>query len=231
MRKNGIIKDFKNKTEPGTLNQVEKTNFITGKGMDIQDELRVRSLDIWTASAGKSDHYDQFEQLKETAIKTVAMAKDQSEADKIGLTKWVLEIDTKYLLREYLYNQIFTENQSSAFNKLTGAVAENAKVNQACYNYIDANVLDRYAVKEVIFWAKYYELKLNVTPGTNAFPLLKQSPIFTFFAKPDINADKDKSIIATKGYNDGLLELSYKQVKPSQYYTFLYYYDIIFYRL
>ncbi len=231
MRKTGIIKDFKTKPQPGTLNQIEKTNFITGKGMDIQDELRVRSLDMWTASPGMQNQYDQFEQLKQSAIKNVEMAKDQTDADKIGLTKWVLEIDSKYLLREFLYNQIFTENPSSAFNKLTSEIAANSKVNSACYNYIDANVLDRYAVKEIVFWAKYYELKYNTTPDTNAFPLLKQNPIFTFYAKPDRDADKNKSITSTKTYSDGLVELSYKQTKPSQYYTFLYYYDVIFYRL
>jgi hypothetical protein len=229
MKKKSIIADFKNISYPGTFNQIEKTNFITGKGMDIQDSIRIRSLDIFS-----SNTYDQFEELKRSAIKSIILAKDQTDADKLGLAKWVIEIDTTYLLREYLYNQIYTENTNSAFNLLTNDIVANQKISQACYSYIDNNLMNRYGIKDVIFWTKFYELKFNVTPDTYQIPLLKNSPVYSFNAKPtgtSLDIDKAKSIISTKTYNNGLLELNYKQIKPSQYETFLYYYDIVFYRL
>lgn len=229
MKKKSIIADFKNIPYPGTFNQIEKTNFITGKGMDIQDSIRIRSLDIFS-----SNTYDQFEELKRSAIKSIILAKDQTDADKLGLAKWVIEIDTTYLLREYLYNQIYTENTNSAFNLLTNDIVANQKISQACYSYIDNNLMNRYGIKDVIFWTKFYELKFNVTPDTYQIPLLKNSPVYSFNAKPtgtSLDIDKAKSIISTKTYNNGLLELNYKQIKPSQYETFLYYYDIVFYRL
>lgn len=225
MRKRGIVKDFKNQPIPGTLNQIEKTNFLTGKCMDIEDVIRVRTIDTW------NNNIDRYSQLKENKINQFFIAKDQTAADKESLTKWVINIDTKSLLREYLYNEIYTENTHSVFNLLTNDIVDNNNKSLACYSYIDNNLLSRYGIKEVIFWTKYYELNLSVTPDTNKIPLLKQNPVFSFYAKPLNNADAQKSIISTKTYNDGLVELSYKQSKSSQQYTFLYYYDIIFYKL
>lgn len=225
MRKRGIVKDFKNQAIPGTLNQIEKTNFLTGKCMDIEDEIRVRTIDVW------NNNIDRYSQLKEHRILSINIAKDQTQADKDSLTKWVIELDTKNLLRDYLYNEIYTENSHSVFNLLTNDIVDNSNTSLACYSYIDNNLINRYGIKEVIFWTKYYQLNLSVTPDSNQIPLLKQSPVYSFYAKPTSDSDKNKSIISTKTYTDGLVELNYKQSKSSQEYTFLYYYDIIFYKL
>ena len=47
MKKSSIVKDYKYIPEPGTLNMFEKTNFITGKAMDIQDEIRIRKINVY----------------------------------------------------------------------------------------------------------------------------------------------------------------------------------------
>lgn len=237
MRKKGIVQDFKNQPIPGTLNMIEKTNFLCGKGMDIQDEIRVRSINIWKNDLNLANYnYDSFEGLKHDSIISANIAKDQSQIEKDTLTKWIFEIDIKKILREYLYNQIYTDNSFSDFHNIDPLNVTNNNQSQACYDYIDSNLLSRYKLKEFILWTKYYELKQgSVQFSTDTTPininLLKNVPVYSFYAKPKSEADKNKAVIATKQFNEGILDVTYKQEKSSQYYTFLYYYDIIFYKL
>ncbi len=238
MRKLGTIRDFKNTPLPGTLNMLEKTNFLCGKGMDIQDEIRVRSINMWKNDALSADfNYDQFEGLKKDSIMSTLIAKDQTQAEKDTLTKWVFEINLKKILREYLYSQIFTDNVFSDFHNISPENVINNNQSLACYDYIDKNILSRYKLKEFVLWTHYYELKQSKVDyalsdsSIVSYPLLKQTPIYSFFAKPKNDPDKSKSIVSTKEYTEGILDVTYKQEKSSQYFTFLYYYDIIFYKI
>lgn len=238
MRKLGTIRDFKNDPIPGTLNMIEKTNFLCGKGMDIQDEIRVRSINMWKNDSNAADfNYDQFEGLKFDSIIKTSIAKDQTQNEKETLTKWVFEIDVKKILREYLYSQIYTDNKFSEFHLLSSDNVSNNNQSKACYDYIDNNLLSRYRLKEFVLWTKFYELKQNkidyalMDGSIKTINLLKNTPVYTFFAKPKADPDKNKAVISTKEYAEGLLDVTYKQAKSSQYYTFLYYYDIIFYKL
>lgn len=238
MRKLGIIHDFKNTPIPGTLNMIEKTNFLCGKGMDIQDEIRVRSINMWKNDAMSADfNYDQFEGLKKDSILSAFIAKDQTQTEKDTLTKWVFEIDMKKILREYLYSQIYTDNSFSDFHFIPSGNVINNNPSLACYNYIDNNILSRYKLKEFVLWTQYYELKQNKVDyaisnplSVVSYPLLKQTPIYSFFAKPKSDPDKNKAVVSTKEFNEGILDVTYKQEKSSQYFTFLYYYDIIFFK-
>lgn len=227
MKKSSIIKDFKLIPEPGTLNMKEKTNFLTGKAMDIQDEIRIRRINVYDF-----DNYDTLEGLKGDSIINMSIDNNQSETEKNTLTKWILEIDSKKLLREYLFDQMYTNNIFSDFHKFTPEIVISNKQGQACYEYIDNNILSRYKLKDFILWTKFYELKLGKTTSNPSFDLLKNNPIYTFYAKPSLSiADNEKSSISIKEYADGLLDINYKQTKSSQTHTFLYYFDAVFYKL
>jgi len=229
MRKRPIIEDFKYAPTYGTFNMMEKTNFITGKGMDIEDAIRIRSLDVWNLNN------DSLTGMKESSIVSMAIAQNQTQADIDTLTQWTLTIDSNDLLREYLYEQIYTQNVNSAFSALTPNYAIDKRPSNSVYAYIDDNLVPRYTVNTFVMWAQYYLLSESQTPGVNPIPLLKQSPVFSFTAKPDgatdAIIDAKSETTAIKSYTDGTLEVSYKQTKSGQYYIFLYYYDIIFNRL
>lgn len=227
MKKSSIVKDYKYIPEPGTLNMHEKTNFITGKAMDIQDEIRIRKINVYD-----STNYDNLEGMKSDCIISMSIDNNQSETEKNTLTKWILEIDSKKMLREYLFDQIYTSNIFSDFHKFTPDIVSSNKQGQACYEYIDNNILNRYKLKDFILWTKFYELKLGKTTSIPSFDLLKNNPIYTFYAKPSLStADSEKSSVSIKEYADGILDVSYKQTKSSQSHTFLYYFDAVFYKL
>lgn len=240
MRKDSIVKDYKNLSVPGTFVMKEKTNFLCGKMMDIEDTIRISydytfnellNLSTLEANSVLSFSYDG---IKQNSILSLTEDKTQSTSESNSNTKWIFEFDSKMLLREYLYNEIYTLNPQSPFKQITQDLTPSDNINQLCMEYIDTNVLDRYRLKEFILWTEYYDLKMNTVPGTGTsllnpeLKLLYKTPIFNIKAIPETNADKSKQTISTKEYLDGKYEIYYKQTKSSQFSTFLYYFDVIF---
>lgn len=257
MKKESIVKDYKNVPVSGVYNMKEKSNFLCSKMMDIEDTIRIsynftssNIQDTLTLAPGplaiqkvflKSLLNISHSFIKQDAIKSLHVEKSQTELDSNNLTKWIFEFDSKRLLREYLYNEIYTLNPQSPFKLIPTNDIPGNKINTLCYDYIDKNIMDRYRLKEFILWTSYFQLKDNTVPGTGSDPvlnpvinLLYRTPVYSINALPNINStvqadiDKQKETVALKEYNDGVYEISYKQTKSSQYYTFLWYYDVIF---
>lgn len=264
MKKNSIVKDYTNTPVTGTANMKEKANFLCSKMMDIEDVVRisynftpgdiyhpVTKTPILTLN-GEVEINSLLDishsYSKELAIKSLHLDKSQSELDSNNLSKWIFEFDSKFLLREYLYNEIYTLNPESPFRQIPHNTMTGNKLGQLCYDYIDQNIMDRYRLKDFILWTTYFELKDNTVPGTGTdnvinpkINLLYKTPVFSFNAIPNLGSatssntqsdiDKQKETIALKQYNDGLYEVYYKQKKSSQYYTYLWYYDAIYERI
>lgn len=245
MRKKSIVEEFKQLPIPGTVVMKEKTNFITGKMMDIEDEFRITynynsdiNIDLLnpTVNAVVTGRANMsYDSVKAESLLSIEQDKAQSAIDSNTTTRWVFEFDSKHLLREYLYNEIYTLNPQSPFKQIPNGLIPGDKIGQACYDYIDKNLMDRYRLKEFILWAQYYDLKNNIVPRTGTdlvlnpeIKLLSKSPVFSYNAVPVKNPDLNKETISLKQYDDGTYEVYYKQTKSSQYFTFIYYYDVIY---
>lgn len=240
MRKDSIIKDYKNLSVPGTYVMKEKTNFLCGKMMDIEDQVRITydftfnelvNLSTLDANSALSFSYNG---IKQNSILSLTEDKTQNTNISNSNTVWVFEFDSKQLLREYLYNEIYTLNPQSPFKQIDLSLTPLNNLNQLCIDYIDQNLLDRYRLKEFILWTSYYDLKLNIVPGTGTsllnpeLKLLYKTPIYDIHAIPESNADAQKETISLKPYVDGKYEIYYKQTKSSQFFTFLYYFDVVY---
>jgi hypothetical protein len=258
MKKNAIVKDYRNIPVSGVYNMKEKSNMLCSKMMDIEDVVRVSynftpgDLSTLLTVSRRPEAVSLLNisnsSTKERAVKSLTLDKSQTTLDSNNLSKWVFEFDSLYLLREYLYNEIYTLNPQSPFRQIPLNDVPGGKISSLCYDYINQNILDRYRLKEFVLWCTYHELKNNVVPGTGTDPLLNpqikllyQKPVYSFNAIPNIGSgtsyttqpdiDKQKETVSLKQYNDGLYEVYYKQRKSSQYYTFLWYYDAIYERI
>ena len=250
MRKEAIVREYSQLPVSGVFNMHEKANFLCGKMMDIEDQVRV-SYNFTSADVGdlntnptQNSYVSSLNSvssgfIKQRAIRSLTENKTQSATDRTNLTKWIFEFDSNFLLREYLYNEIYTLNPDSPFKQIPLSATPNNKTNTLCLEYIDKNIIDRYKLKEFILWTSYFELKNGTVPGTGTDPnlnpeikLLYKTPVYSFNAIPNVSApDSQKEPVALKQYNDGLYEISYQQKKSSQYYTFLWYYDAIYERI
>lgn len=242
MKKNAIVKNFKNSSIPGTYVMQEKSNFLVSKMMDIEDTVRI-SYNITPNDIGLNNidtlNKLNYDDLKKRCI-SLSVDKSQTTQDTNNLTKWLFTLDSKTLLREYLYNEIYTINPNSAFKQINSDNVPTKNISDSCYNYIDLNILNRYKLSQIYLWVNYYDLKINKVPGTGtsnnnpAIQLLSKTPIYSIYAIPATSnirsndVDNKKETISMKGYDNGIYEISYKQTKSSQNYTFIYYYDVIF---
>lgn len=221
MIKNSITQNYNNNPVEGTVNAKELTNFLCGKCMILEDTISISSVDSSSVNDG----------IKYNAIK-LNIDPSQNITEKNLLTNWIIDLDSNYLLTEYLYNEIFTQNPHSDFHAF-----DLHTVSRQCKNYIKFNLLDKYKLKEILFWSDYFSLNLNTVPGSGSSavnPLinLRQfSPVYSYLAKPNTNATLLKDNIAIDSYLNGNYKLKYKQKQSSQDYTFIYYFDAIYERI
>lgn len=228
MRKDSIVKEFKNIAVSGVNFMPEITNFLCNALMDIDDEIRITYNYDKSTQVAAINEYNIFDynDLKTQSI-ILKLDTGQIKLDSDNNTKWVFTLNTKKILREYLYNEIHATNINSPFNSIPNNLIPNNKLNELVYSYIDNNILSKYRLKDFILWTEYYELKNNTVPGTT-IPLLYKQPQFTHFAIPTNNPDTQKKIVNFKPYNDGIYDISYIQERSSKYFTFIYYFDVIF---
>lgn len=223
MKKSSLVKEFKNINKAGLINMNQKNNFLCSNLMDIEDILIVSSNKI-------SDTYHDF---KQNAI-TIKIDTQQTKDELENLTKQILSLDSKKLLLDYLYNEIYTENPNSIFKQIDSSLTLNKKSNLACIDYINYNIISKYKIKDILLYTVFYELKNNTVAGSGSstenplIELYSKTPVYSHTAKI---ISPNKKNISFKQYNDGLYEISYKQEKISKDQTFTYYYDVIYERI
>lgn len=216
MRKYAIVQEYKSVPISGINVVKDSTNFLCNNLMDIEDEIRIFSSNYPIYN---------YDDLKFQSI-NLKLDNKQSNNDLIGQTKWIIEFNSDKLLRQYLYNEIYLYNQNSVFKQIPQHIIPNNNLSDLVYNYIDQNLLNKYRVKEFILWTEPYQLKNNIIPGQN-LQLLYQQPIFNKFIT-QFKEDKDKRLINIKKYLDNRYEINYTQEYSSKYFTFVYYYDVIY---
>jgi hypothetical protein len=214
----------------------EKRNFLCNVLMDIADKFTITynytSNDLSILPVELLSLYD-YNTIKNKSTQ-IELDNNQSEIEENTNTKWKIHFDSKRLLREYLYNEIYMINPYSFFNNIPSNLVPSDKISELVYQYIDNNLLDKYQVKEFILWTKYFPLNFNTVPGTggsNINPvinLLSKTPVFSYHAIPLSNVMDQKRVITKKQFENGNYIINYKQSKSSQFETFIYYYDVIF---
>lgn len=258
MKKHPIVQEYKNEDIHGLEIMKEQANFLTSKMMDIEDIVNITYYicpqDIEKYNRGVDPAYvgnninSVIEKFYETKYK---FGFDKIKKDNIELTEddkqrldesshnttWKFRLNSKGLLRDYLFNEFYINNrENSVFTDLETYINNNGlsnyRINDIVYDYIDSNVIDKYRFKQFKLYVKYYELSQD---KVNAISYLKKldNEVKLFIKKPvfDIKAINDKNtfeVVSIKPYVDGFFDIYYKQLKSSKKYTFLYYYDVVY---
>jgi len=238
MRKSSIVQEYKNLPVNGISVMKEKVNFLCSKMMDIEDNISINEpFDKDIINSYDSDYkkmlYDtSYDNAKKNSILSLEFDKSQSKIESDTTTKWIFKFDSKYLLREYLYNEIYTLNPQSPFRLINLDDVPNKNISKLCYDYIDSNLMDRYKLKQFDLYVENFRLSANTILSVDpiyipSVTLLSKTPVFSLLAVSNIN----KKSISTKQYSDGMYEISYKQDFSSQYDTFVYYFNVSFERI
>jgi len=251
MKNDLILKKYKKETVHGTFNLLEEETFFGSKIMEIEDEIIIddKSIqyfqyfytptdpnDITEQNLTKNNGYQYYElnTLYETfyLLDVVELKYDyhtitksqQTKVDEKNNTRWLLNVDIKSILKEYIFAKI---KERRTFKSITYNEVLNNDINNSIYSYIETNLLDRFSFNYIDFYVRYIDIKNNTI--WNNTTLKQFSPSY----KSDIELEEYKVTnvnVEIDNFIDPLanLKINYFQTKPSTIYVFDYYFNIYF---
>lgn len=233
-----MLKKFTGTYVSGTASEKEMRHVFGGKMLDIEDTVIINDSSIQYSDIVTDDNnngfqnyqYDTNEQIQ---IMDLYALKDdhsniylqsQTDLDKINNTKWVLKINAKKILQEYLFYKL---KESRTFRCIYYEDLYGYDVNTYIKKYVDENVLNRYQFDSIRLYVKYIDLLVDSDIFSSV--KLKYDPIFTRTANSSEYIIKNANIGEVDNilYLDNL-EVYYNQTKKSTEYKFDYYFDIVY---
>lgn len=228
MRKNYISPEYKYLTRGGTFNMKESTSFFGSKMLDVEDSLILDNSNVvyFQNTAGEQLNfnleknntpilYNTIEDKKNNHIISIDNSQNQAQID--NNTRWLMEIDLKKILSNYLFAIL---KQARTFEGIQNSGTIFNNVDDAIRQYISYNVINRYEFKNVDFYVEYVPLS---TQGrlrfTNDFKEINSISNVTTRIQSSTNFDKSK------------LKISFNQELPSTSHVFDYYFILSFVKI
>lgn len=256
MKKYPYVKEYTNEPVSGINMMKEQCSFMVSKMMDIEDIINIsftntvddllyyNNIDSVISPNEKILHEKIFllrEKYSYDSIKQkhIDLFEDttQNINDVNFLTNWLFTIDTKNLLRDYLYHELIVYNKNIAFTKIS-ELYPNVDVNNLVKEYIDENIMSKYRFKNFHLFVEYKDLKDDVVKSLtnnmldNDIKLYEKKPTFDIKALLNNNGKQKKineiEVISIKPYSDGIFHITYKQQCSSKLKTFIYYFNVLF---
>lgn len=229
MRRTYISPEFNYKKVHGSFNMSEHSSFFGSKMLEIDDSLNVTNDNIiyYQQPSGEQSDLNSEKSLPQVVYDAVSDKKNnqklilddaQSESDKNGTARWILDIQLQSVLRDYIFA---TMKKWRTFEGVLNTMTINNNVDAAIREYIDKNVLNRYSFTKVELFIKSVDL---LTVGglkyDNKFDFTIESPS-TLYTKFQTETDANNLDIRLKFY----------QPLPANQYAFNYYYNLYFEKL
>lgn len=226
MRRSYISPEFDHNDIYGTFNMTEESNFFGAKMLEIEDSIYIDTQSIIYYQNGKGEQIDlSSESTLESNVYSSSESKQkyqrlnidesQSSYTKDNSTRWILDVNLKSILIEFLYAEL---KKYRTFNGISNSMTVNNDVNSALKNYISNNVLDRYKFSKVDIYIEYKDLRSN-----NLFKFKNTWDISVY--KPENQLNKFETETQFDGSS---IRIMFNQEKPSTLYNFNYYFNILF---
>lgn len=215
MRRNYISPEYHNNIVDGTLNMIEESNFFSSKMLEIEDLITIDSIDlIWYENELKEQLDLSIESTNNPLVYSPSEDKKLNSKLKINKktnTEWILEINSKKILENYLFA---TLKKFRTFEGLKKYKNISNDVDESIKKYIKSNILNRYKYKNTKLYIDYKLI------SDNDYLLYKNN------WNPNINEENIFKDFKTKLIQDKLI-LTFLQ-KDNKKYIFDYYYNISF---
>jgi|TARA_R110002167_G_scaffold244919_3_gene450371 hypothetical protein len=226
MRRNYISPEFVNSKIYGSFNSYEESNFFGSKMLEIEDLVDIidqnviyyqnsknEQIDVDVESAQNSVIYSSFDNKKQNH--TLIIDDSQSDIQRKSNTRWILDIDLKSILTEFIFANLKRER---TFQSLTNDMVVSKDVNVFIRNYISNNVLDRYNLSNIELYVDYLDLKSEDNfQYKNTFDKRTFNKISRFQTETNYNSTKTR--------------LTFNQEQTSQDWTFKYSFNLKFVKI
>jgi hypothetical protein len=167
MRRSYISPEYTKLNVYGTYNMVEESNFFSAKMIDIENDIYIQKqdvvyyqnligeqLDISVESSIGSYVFSSINSKLDNH--TLVIDETQSEFQRNKNTKWILQVDLKSILSNYIFASI---KKARSFEGVKENMTRYDNVNVAIERYIEFNILDRYKLSEVELFIQYRSLR------------------------------------------------------------------------
>lgn len=229
MRRTYISPEFKTNNVYGTYNMVEESNFFGAKMLEIEDSILISSQNIiyYQKLNGEQLDFDTETTLESTIYSSsddknlnhkLTIDESQSKYNLENNTKWIIDIDIKKILSNYLYSEL---KRYRTFEGIKTDMVIYNDVNVAIKKYIEFNVLNRYKLSTIELYVNYTDLRSqNVLRYKNIWDENTY--------KPEYKLSKVQTI---SDYNQNKLRVLFNQEKPSSTYKFNYFFNLLFVKI
>jgi hypothetical protein len=225
MRRNYISPEYYKNPVYGTFNSYEESNFFSSKMLEVEDIIEIinediiyyqktngEQLDLSVENALKSEIYSSSENKN----KHHRLYYDQAQNDfqLKNNTKWILEIDARDILIDYLFA---TLKRYRTFEGVRNDMNIKKNVDSYIREYIENNVLNRYKLSKVSLFIKYEYLR---NQSTLRFENIWNSNL--------TSEDEITKFQLNSKYDYSKVNINFNQQEPSLDYSFNYYYNLKF---
>jgi hypothetical protein len=225
MRRKYITPEYYNNYVTGTLNMLEESNFFGAKMLDIDDRIIINNTDlIWyqlpsneqldfTIESTSSPYFYSPSEDKRRGHKLI-VEPSQSSYQRERNTKWILEIDSKKILLNYLFA---TLKKYRTFEGIRNNFTLNRDVDLSIKTYIDKNVSNRYVLDGLDLYLTYKSI-INIGR-------------LRYENKWNININQRESSFKSFQIEKGdITKITFEQINSANF-VFDYYYDIKYKRI
>ena len=167
MRRSYISPEFKTNNVYGTYNMVEESNFFGAKMLEIEDSILISNQNViyYQKTNGEQLDFDTETTLESTVYSSsldkntnhkITLDQSQTKYNLENNTKWIIDIDVKSILSNYLYAEL---KRYRTFEGIKAEMTIYNDVNVAMKKYIESNVLNRYKLSTIDLYVNYTDLR------------------------------------------------------------------------
>ena len=231
MRRSYISPEFDYNRVFGTLNMKEESSFFGSKMLEIEDSLELHNqgivyfqnllkeqLDLDVEKTSNPIIYLVSDDKK--ANHTLVLDDSQNDFQKNGLTKYIITIDLKAILENYLFAIL---KQYRTFEGVRNSMCSTKDVNFSIRNYITKNVVDRYKFDKIELYIRYQDLREQNLRRYNNVWVSDESISVKEYLNSKIQTDTE--------FDFSSIKVLFNQEKSSQEYNFEYYFKLFWVKL
>lgn len=226
MRRTYISPEFNYNKVYGTYNMVEQSSFFGSKMMDIEDKIIVSNQHIIYYQSLTNEQFDASVENSLPSIvysssddkqlnHTISKDDSQSSYQLDTNTKWIIHINISDVLTNYLFA---TLKQYRTFEGIKNKMTVYGDIDHSIHEYIKNNILNKYKFSNINMYILYSDIH--------------NSSILRFTTKWDPNIANTQNLMTKiqteTSYDNSAIKVSFSQEKPSNQYSFSYFFDLIF---
>ena len=230
MRRNYISPEFNYTPVFGTYNMLEKSAFFGSKMLEIADSIKIGNENIiyYQNANGEQLNLEIEQSLPQKIYDSVSdkeinhtliLDESQSDFQKNGNARWILNINLRNLLKNYIFANL---KKFRTFEGVQNSMTIEKTIDSSILKYIDNNVLNRYKFSNVeVFYKSVNLLTIGGLKYRNLYDV-------NIELVPNTSFSKFQTIVDV---NEIDVDVIFYQVDPASQFSFNYYFNLYFEKL